>query len=276
MAINFEELVDFVGEEPLLVARVKKAVEWVFSKPEGREMLESAYRLHGEPLKIITDSTIHNLGYADHLGNHVVFANPLVNDVMVLNGQAGEKIPNTLERFFSHEFTHAAQPDVFAHGQAMIMEKQRIIAESMPQIPIEDYFHRLGAAKNNDAALQQVFGEVYDTHIAPHAQQMNQTMMDNLSQGQAIQKFAKEYETPAIEFENMMMGKYRGEPGRTTDYTKSGDYDEMLKSMDRKGFIDSAMQGFRASVPAQAISEETHAGPISARVRSTQGDKPLS
>lgn len=42
-----EELVCFVGEETALSAKVKQAVEWVISKPEGEAMLRAAKELHG-------------------------------------------------------------------------------------------------------------------------------------------------------------------------------------------------------------------------------------
>lgn len=46
-----------------------------------------------------------------------------------------------------------------------------------------------------------------------------------------------------------MMQKYKGEPGRTTDYINSAIYDETIKSTDRNGFIESALAAFRVHVP---------------------------
>src|SRR4051812_43493926 len=132
MVNALSELVHFAGEETALVSRVKQAVEWVASKPEGLAILKEARALHGKPLEIITDSTIHNIGYGDHLGNHVVFANPLVNDHMFLHGKNGERIHNGLERYFSHEFTHAAQPDVLVHAQQYVARRSQIVESCFP------------------------------------------------------------------------------------------------------------------------------------------------
>ncbi|MEI7669553.1 MAG: hypothetical protein WCJ33_05690 [Pseudomonadota bacterium] len=205
---ELKRLVNFVGEETELVSRVEEAVEWVFSKPEGRDMLEKAYKLHKNPLKIITDSTVHNLGYGDLDGNHVVYVNPELIDLQVLNGKSGEKIQATLERFFSHEFLHSTQPDVILNAQNMLARKQEIQNEVLPQIPFEQYQQRIMDASNSDVALAELLGEIYDTHIADSAAELTRTMINRFANDEIIKKFTDKYETPAIEFENLMMEKY--------------------------------------------------------------------
>jgi hypothetical protein len=261
MVTALSELVHFVGEETALVSRVKQAVEWVASKPEGHAILEEARALHGKPLKIITDSTVHNIGYGDHLGNHVVFANPLVSDHMHLHGQNGERIHNGLERFLSHEFQHAAQPNLLEHAQQYVARRAEIVAGCFPEIPMENYMQRINAVKGNNAALKELLGEMYDAHIGPKALQMTENMIRKVGADPIVQEFAAKYEVPAIEFENLMMKKYKGEPWRTTDYVKSGDYEQLVKSTDRDGFIESALASIRVHVPEEiAQGAETFRG----------------
>lgn len=251
MGSALSELVHFVGKETALVSRVKQAVEWVASKPEGLAILEEARALHGKPLKVITDSTVHNIGYGDHLGNHVVFANPLVSDHMYLHGQGGEQIPNSLERFLSHEFKHAAQPNVLKHAQQYLARRSQIVEGYFSVIPMENYMHRMDAVKGNNAALKELLGEIYDAHIGPKALQITEDMAHKAGADPIVQEFVAKYEVPAIEFENLMMKKYKGEPGRTTDYVKSSDYEQLVKSTDRDGFIESALASIRVHVPEE-------------------------
>ena len=249
MNSTLSEFVNFVGEETLLVSRVKEAVEWVASKPEGLAILEEARALHKKPLKIITDSTVYNLGYGDYLGNHVVFANPLVNDHMYLHGQNGERIHNGLERFFAHEFKHGAQSNVLINAKLYIERRAEITAESFPIIPYAQYQRQINIAKNDNSALKKIFGKMYDTHVGPKALQMTKILVVKFGEDPIIQEFVAKYEVPAIEFENLMMQKYKDEPGRTTDYINSAIYDELIKSTDRNGFIESALANFRLHVP---------------------------
>ncbi|MEJ0009071.1 MAG: hypothetical protein WDN72_00075 [Alphaproteobacteria bacterium] len=67
MVPELENLVRFIGEDEGLVARVREAVEWVASTPEGLAKLEEARALHGKPLDIITDPCfgLREMGYTD-------------------------------------------------------------------------------------------------------------------------------------------------------------------------------------------------------------------
>lgn len=254
MANALAELVVFIGEEGALLERVKKAVEWVASKPEGQAILEEARALHGKPLTIITDSKIYNIGYGDHLGNHVVYANPNVLDKLQLHGENGEVIQHSLERFFPHEFKHAAQPNVLLHAQQYLARRQQIMLESMPPLPFEKYAHRIQATIHDDVALRDVLGEIYEEHIGPYVSQGMETITDRAAHDPIVQRFIDKYEIPAIEIENAMMQKYRGEAARVTGYAKSGIYEEYIQSMDRDGFIESALTSIRAQAPEKKVS----------------------
>lgn len=245
------QLVHFAGEETALVSRVKKSVEWVASKPEGRALLEEARALHRKPLKIITDSRVHNIGYGNHLGEHVIYANPNVTDKLQFHGNNGEVIQGSLERFFPHEFKHATQSNVIANAQDYLVRKQQIMEESLPPVPYEKYLHRIKTAIHDDKALKRILGEMYDAHVAPHASRGLETALTKSDHDPVIQKFVRKYETPAIETENLIMQKYRGEPARTTNYAKSGVHEEYIKSMDRDGFIETALESIRMKIKEQ-------------------------
>lgn len=176
---------------------------------------------------------------------------------MQLHGQNGERIHYSLERFFSHEFKHAAQPNLLEHAQQYVARRSEIVAEYFPVIPVEKYLHRFEVVKYDNNALRKVFGDMYDAHIGPNALQMTKDMVRKVAADPVIQDFTAKYETPAIEFENLMMGKYRGEPGRTTDYAKSNIYEELVKATDRDGFVESALASYRMQVPEQAMDSGT-------------------
>ncbi len=252
MVDGLSELVLFVGEEPELTARVRQAVEWVASKPEGLAILQQAKQLHGKPITIITSSKVSFTGYGDHSNNNVIFANPLVNDHTYLHSQNGEPINNSLERFFAHEFMHATQPDVLNHAKQYIAKRSEVFERCTPAIPYEQYQHRFKAIKDDDDAAKALFGEIYDKHIGSKAVETTYAAIRILSEDPFVQAFSAKYEVPAIEFENLMMSKYKGESGRILDYINSGIYEELIKSTDRVSFIESALTSFREHVPKSA------------------------
>lgn len=245
MLDQLSRLVSLTGEQYELTSRVESALEWLALKPEGIAILEEAYALHKKPLKIFVSQRVNSLGYGDHIGNHIVFANPLINDHMNLNGQNGERIRDSLERFLSHELKHATQPDLLIHAQKYIARRQEIMGEHLPSVPLKRYQPRITAVKHDDIALRQVFGVMYDAHVGPVANQLMTDMIQKAANDPIIKDFCDIYETPAIEFENLIMSKYKEEPCRSVDYVKSAIYDEMIKAMDRGAFVEAALASFR-------------------------------
>lgn len=83
--------------------------------------MEDAAKRHGcRPVQIVIDSTrsITTHGFATHRGGPAIIANPESVEAAQASGQNGELTCYTLERFFSHEFAHAAQPATTAKGEA--------------------------------------------------------------------------------------------------------------------------------------------------------------
>ncbi len=255
MASVLSNLVYFVGEETALAARAMKAVEWVASKPEGHAILEEAKRLYGQPVHIVTDPSfvVHNIGFGIYEGKPAVFINPNAIEVAKFIDEHGKQFPFSLERFFSHEFKHAAQPNLLEEVGAYAQRRQQYYEETTPEVPFEQYRHRIETAKNDVGQLKDILGEIYDTHIFAQAKAGLQRMMEKSAQDSLIQQFTAKYETPAIEFENLMMCKYKNEPSRTTDYVSSGIFDDVAWQADRQGFIDNAIVSLKAA--EQQISQ---------------------
>ena len=250
------ELVHLVGREEHLNLRVRKAIDWITSKPEGLKILEEAKILYGTSLPILVDPSVHAIGYGDHLGNHLILANPIINDNMFLQDVNGGTLQNSLERFLCHELKHATQFDVLTHAQKYTVRYSIFIGESFPNIPFNKYLRRIEAIKNKDDALRELFGEIYDAHVADKAKQIMEEVLHKLSTDTIAQDFIQKYEVPAIQFENEMMQKYKGEVRRSEDYVNSGVYDQLLKATDRGAFIESSLTSYRAQVPKENNPEK--------------------
>ena len=170
--------------------------------------------------------------------------------------QNGDIIPFSLERTLAHEFQHAAQPGLLENAQDYLQRRQELhneyISEICSVIPFEDYRHRVEAIREDPAALRELFGEIYDTHVEKPMKEGFDRLRERISQDEICHKFIAKYETPAIEFENLMMGKYHGEAGRILDYLNSGYLGEEAWTMERQEFIDSAMTSFAESARERA------------------------
>jgi hypothetical protein len=257
MATALSELVHFVGEESALVLRARKAVEWVASKSEGHAVLEAAKKLHGEPVHVITDPSfvINNIGFGAYHGKPAVFVNPVAVETAKIITETGESIPMSLERFFSHEFEHAAQPNLLEKAGEYAQRRNQYFEGMIPDVTFEQYRHRIEATKGDATQLEGILGEIYDTHILAQSKAGLQRMVEKSAQDPVIQQFTAQYETPAIEFENLMMRKYKNEAGRTLDYTKSAVFDDEAWKADRQGFIDNATASIRANMPKEKVAD---------------------
>lgn len=244
MTHALQELVHLVGEDASLVARVKQAVEWIASKPEGLAILEEARALHGKPLVIRVDANAEEVGYGDQ-GEHVITANPLLSESIVFHGKNGESILNSLERFFCHEFKHAVQPGILGFEQEYTSRRARIMEEHFTPPPMEEYSYRMRAAVNDSEVLRALAAEIYDEHIAPQLK----GVMDALAADPIIQGVVDKYETGAMEFENFMMEKYKNEPHRMMDYLRS-------EVISREGFVESIVASIQENIGAQSESAD--------------------
>ncbi len=250
MTVNLEGLVHFISEEePTLVKRVKDAVHWFASTPEGKYTLEEAVKLHGSPIQVFTHSEVAFPGFGIHNNLPTIFANPRLTDSAKLLCENGEHITTSMDRFICHEFTHATQPNVIEHAQPFIRRKAEIMSECMPHVPLEDYHYRLTVA-NTDAELGNVYGKIYDDHIADIAPSLPKKIAEKAAQDEVCRAHFETYEKPAIEFENKMMAKYRAQPGRITDYGRSGEYEATLIPLDRQHFVESAVAAHKESKAA--------------------------
>lgn len=258
MANEITELVHIIGEEPQLNSRISKAIEWISSKPEGMSLLKEAHVLHGKPLEILCDSKIATLVYGSN-GKHIIHANPLISDHYVFRSLNGEPIPCSVERFISHELKHAAQEGMLQQQAVAGHRMLEITFESIGNIiPFDQYFHRLDAAQNDLGRLRKTLEEMYDIHIVPNRKQLMNDIIQKAGYDPIYQKYIKDYEVPAIEFENLMM-KYKNEPARSTDYLEAAIYDELLKNetvkkLERESFIDSFLSSFEASVEQKTMN----------------------
>lgn len=245
MTDKLAELVTFAGEdEGEKSAHVKEVVAELAAKPEVHDMLVKAKELHGEPLKIFINFVFPYAGYGTANGDHMVIVNPDFIPNIVYHTDKGELVEDSLERFFSHEFTHAAQPDALEQGLVYAQRKHEITQDIIaPVISAAEEAYKQGLAASADDldALAQVFGEMYDTHIAPVAAQAQKDMMKACQEDEMIKQFCEEFEVPAIRFSNFIMEKYYNEPARLEDYTQSHFYDAENHVANRQEFIDAAL-----------------------------------
>lgn len=271
MATPLSELVHFIGEETAFLAHAKKAVEWIFSKPEGLKILEDAKALHGKPLAIIVDTRLPVSGYGkfwlqDKAGiqqtyEHAVGFSPKIIEDAVLLGTDGQKIALTEEQFFVHEFAHAAQPQALEQMEQYLTRQNQIIQEAHREFniptgfPMEKYVHRIKADKS-EAGLRQTLSDIYDECIAPHRdglQDAQRAIKGRIDADPAIIEFRKRFETPALEFENGFMGKYKNTPARNTDYALSSSVDEVIElTLNKDKWLDTNMKAIAKVRDARA------------------------
>lgn len=237
MTHTLSDLVTFIGQDDEWMARAKHAVEWVASKPEGMALLEEAYQLHGKPLPIIVDCDREDVGYG-HDGKHMMVVNPPQIPIQYLWSKDGGIIQNSLERYFSHEFKHAtqvglleAEPEYMAHKQPIAdeedAEKKRIISA----IPLDQYKHRLQAA-TNAVMFFKIWDEIYHAHIGDKFAVCHERAIQALEANPVVQHVVDTFEVPAMDSENLIMGKYKGEAERAEDYHRSSLYPEGIQKME--------------------------------------------
>ncbi|KAB2879755.1 hypothetical protein F9K33_07935 [bacterium] len=259
MVDTLSGLVDVWGDDKELIARVQKAVEWIASTPEGLVALHEAYDLHGKPLTIFVSSKASAIGYGLHDKN-IILANPLISDNTFFKGQHGEKIDCSLERFLAHELKHATQPHMLGHD-ALKKRLPEIIHSYLTQsIPFYQYMHRIKASVSDEAKLKEIFGEMFDAHIGSNIGTLTSHIEREGSKDEVIQNYVREFEVPAIEFENLIM-KYNNEPERSTDYLNSGIYEQLLNNeavniLNRDVFIEGAISSLFASIKQNSASKD--------------------
>lgn len=268
--MKLSELVIFMHEDHRqAMAAVKRAVRWLYQKPEGKDLLLRARTLHGQPITVIADYRLAQNGFAEVNSRPVILVNPKELDVMPLIATDGSIIPqHSLERLLSHEFTHAAQPNAFAKNQEIAAIKAKLIEECYPAPPFELYKKRLEAAAD-DEQLSKILREMYDTHMADKVVPTMKEATRRVGANPLVQQFVAEYEVPALEFENFMATKYLGEKPRTLDYLNSGSVENISIEQDRENFVVSALSSIKearaaknaASTPLDPREIRPDAGP---------------
>jgi hypothetical protein len=256
MIKDLSELVTFEGNDAALVADVEAAVKWVASKPEGMKLLEQAKEVHGKHLVICVDGHSPMSGYAP---NHEITVNPIALATDGVLAEDGTTIPFTLERFLAHEFTHATQGITAEDVMPYVLRQGKIFENNMPKVPFEQYTQRLELAVRNDEQLKATLAEIYDTHIGPHLDEALETINQTLSDDPIVQAYAEKYEIPAIENENLIMGKYRNESSRMKEYALSGVWDSS-ELIEREAWINTNFANYRAYASQQQAGDHKGRG----------------
>ncbi len=272
------------GDEPEMISRVEKAIEWIDSKPEGHAKLEEAVTLHGHHVVIYVSSKIDQTGFMMHDGMPIVAINPKSIDHEILHGENGEAIQMTVERALAHELLHATQPNVYAIGSEYFARRTQISAEAMPDIPFDKYQHRFafinGEADINvgEVKARELLSEIYDAHIGQKSLEFSHDVAARVGADPICQRFISDYEVPAIEFENLMMKKYKGEAGRTKDYAKSVDIEKVVQATDKDNYMTASVASWRAgrikaAEDEMALASSRIGGRDPSEIRSDAGAK---
>ncbi|MEZ5690470.1 MAG: hypothetical protein R3D71_02255 [Rickettsiales bacterium] len=243
--MQIEELVDFHGEDRKQIDEVKKALEWVASKQEGLQALQNAKKLHGQKLNILVNEVdITDCGFIVHNGMPIIQVNPKnVLAAKYLDDNNTEH-NSSLERFLAHEITHATQKNATEAAQEYLKIRSKYSDPSQINIPMKNYQNRLNAVKGNSESLEKIFSEIYDRHVRPQSEKMIERANKEIKNSDIAMEFITNYEVPAIEFENMMMKKYKNELGRTKDYANSAAFGDEAWEVSKKSFVNAATQSF--------------------------------
>ncbi len=276
MLMRLSELVVFAHEnERPAMAAVKRAVRWLYQKPEGKELLVNAKQLHGKPVHVYAGEFGGN-GFDVYDSIPCVIINPKLLKSQPLIAADGSIIEHhSLERLVSHEFTHAAQPHVAERAIELAQVKARLQADCTPQPPFEIYRHRISIAKS-DGELSEVAGEMWDQHFLPKLPEAEENYRRKLSEDPVVQAFVEEFELPAVKFENAMVTKYRSEKPRTLDYISSAAKDPAPTSAHRDAFIQNVVEQIKTSREAESARiavKDPHEVRLDASPKSTGDNK---
>lgn len=255
--------------------------EWIDSIPEGHEKLEEALALHGKPLLIIATPDVKAAGFSvlrpDQYegGNEqgplpFIRVNPDHIPLHRMKAENGSEIRNSLARTLSHELCHSTQPDVIAKGVTAI-EKIYKFCQFEPSLDFLPSYEKRKSALRNDEQLQALLGEMYDEHISPQVTEHNKQALAMLKKDEDVRVYAKEFEKPAVEFENLMMA-YKGEKPRSTDYLNSLMEEAIDEAGARAHFIEQNMAFLKAA--HEERKGNPRAGKNPSEIRSDAPPKP--
>lgn len=132
--------------------------------------------------------------------------------------------------------------------------REQYFQASLPEVPWEQYRNRILAVRKDEQKLKRILGKIYDKHLYEPAKAGLERMLQESAQDPIIQEFTWKYETPAIDFENLMMGKYESEAKRMADYIQSGSFSEEAWKADREGFINNSIASLKAEEATQQSS----------------------
>jgi len=277
MVRKLEELVHFTGDDPALVARAREAVEWIYDKPEGWEILEKTYELHGAKLEIVVNPTIDSTSY-EH-DDHSVRVNPNLDSAKSYNDVEGGNHPCSLERQLAHEFYHAAHPidpasrRSYSFSLVMAAMHAQDAAYIFP-LPTKGYEHRIEAAGNDPVKLSEIYGEIFDKYTKQISKAKTKAINRDIYQNGFLGEYYREHESPTIEFENRIMA-YRGEASRNIDYLENPtllnkEYD---LSRDREASIEAAVAKRIELLAIQVVTGHDRDGRDPREIRSDAGGK---
>ncbi len=255
MEIKIEDSLYVTGDDPAVADRVKKAVEWVISTPEGREALEEAKALHKKPItiRILSNKSPDpdDMGVSVGLKHLTININPDSLKTMRFVGKNGENITASLERFFANQFKQATQPGLSEQKQLFEerIQQLRIPLMALSDAPIAQYKHQLALAQNDPEQLREIFGRMYDTHLAATVEENTKKTYERFAQDDVVRGYIQHYEDPAIAFENLLMQKYAKEPERA-DYLHSTHMSDMLNDS-RENMITVLLRTLSEIIKAQ-------------------------
>jgi hypothetical protein len=250
MARNINELICYADEGNPDLDTVRIAIEWLGDKPEVLEVLEKAYSLQGKPLTIRLAPSGANIVHYDYAVHEIAISPDFQQSIKSNNGKT---IVVGLERVLAHEILHSSQQDEGKYEEAQ--DLLEAIAFKYLIEPSREKFQQRIAAARTETQLMRVFEDFFDSEIAPIISLRLEQMKAEIRQSVPIQRFFLEIEHPAIEFENLVMGKYRGEAPANVDYMDS------IGASDREQYV------------AHEVKQELHNRSVNATIASWGLDK---
>ena len=207
----------------MIPQEVVSAIREIFNTDSGRNVIEAGYKLHGnKPLEIvISDSPFSSASYVPI--SHKMIINPDEIKKMQFYSQSGGVLTFSVKRLVAHELLHATQENVYERGSEFRNKVNIYIQDAIDRaskISMTKYESRLQEATGDYSKLKNIFGEIFDCEIAGKIQQESANIKAKIADDTICVAYVKDFEVPAIEFENEIM-QACGEPGRTTDYINS-------------------------------------------------------
>jgi len=221
---DFDDLIYVFGDDPALVAPVKKAMEEIYALPEGKAIFEEAHRLHSKFLTVYVDGKQdYPSGYEDK--THAIRVNPLAFKGYAFRTETGEKLPFCMVRALAHESEHAAHPDPLGLTEQYAKRLKTFQHEAARQArdftyPKSSYTQQFITARSDPERLKQIYQDIFDNHYAPAVFSSFEWLRNQVIQDPTCKRYLDEIESPAIAFENLIMSK-QGQPGRILDYAQA-------------------------------------------------------